>query len=527
VLSQALATARGLNSPLDRAEALAALAPLVAEGERDQVIHETLEAASQIGPRFAWRRVRVLAALAGLVPESQRGEVLDKAVAVAKAIGDNWDRALGEALLVLQTPGEEDRWADTEWVLDIFGGGNPVALEGARLGAEILAGLAPHLPDRLLTMALAVASEISWNAGRAQMLAALVLRLSESERAEVLRGALEAFKRIDDGRERAETLARLAERLGEPRRTQALREALAVARGIKGASERALVFGEPVPRLPESERPQVLAEALAAARQIEDPELWSECLVELAALLPEAERSEVLAEALAAARQIEDPGLRSECLVELAALLPEPERTQVLAGALAAARAIEDPAARVDRLEVLAAQLAEPERSGLLGEALAAARQIEDPAVRAYKLGEMVGELPEPLRSQVIAETLSLLLADPLPPRVVPDSFLLHLPPHERSEVAARVLLASLNQEETQRLTWDLWVNLDGVVPHLLPEQSLTVFDGFARYLRARCQAGRPAILRRLDAAVIEYLGGAAAIEQTARAVADVGQWWP
>jgi len=67
------------------------------------------------------------------------------------------------------------------------------------------------------------------------------------------------------------------------------------------------------------------------------------------------------------------------------------------------------------------------------------------------------------------------------------------------------------------------------LVPHLLAEQSLTVFHGFARCLRAGCQAGRRVMLHTLDgyAPVIEYLGGAAAIQETARAVADVGQWWP
>jgi hypothetical protein len=770
VLNQALATARGLNSPLDRAEALAALAPLVAEAERDQVIHEALEAASQIEPDYGWRRVRVLAALAGLVPESQRGEVLDKAVAVAKTIGGDWGRgltfaalapwlpepdresALAEALVALQTPDEEDRWAGTELVLEILGGGNPVALEGARLGVEILASLGPHLPERLLPMALAVAREIPWEAGRAEVLAALVPRLSESERAEVLRGALEAFKRIGDGGERAETLAALAERLGEPHRTQALREALATAREIGQRGERARVLGCLAAQLGEPERTHVLGEALASAQQIESaqeraealaslaPQLaelertkaveealaavsrlaeedpwapirslrtlgelaphlseparsevlakvlaaaredfmrdsefaylrasvalarhlpespararliadilsdardtpteeerpWSliefaSSLIELAPLLvglqradvlaealaaarkikrpkdyvpalaalvphlPEAQRADVLAEALVAAESIGSERERAETLTDLAAQLEEPERTHVLAEALAAARKIgwpEDyvralaalvphlpeaqradvlaealvavrqipgeadrarvlmalierlpprllrqalgaareirsPQGRHELLMALAARLAEPDRSEVLAEALAAARQIEDPAVRAYKLAGMVGELPEPLRSQVIAETLSLLLGDPVAPRVVPDSFLLHLPPHQRSEVAAHVLVASFDQEPHM---WLPLVNPRKLVPHLLAEQSPTVFDGFARYLRARCQAGRPAILRRLDAAVIEYLGGAAAIEQTARAVADVGQWWP
>jgi len=562
VLSQALATARGLNSPLDRAEALAALAPLVAEGERGQVIHEALEAASQIGPRYAWRRVGVLAVLAGLLPESQKGELLREAVAVAQAVPEKWGRApafaalaarlpepdretaLGEAIVVLQTAGEEYWWTTTRLALGISRATSALAFEGARLEVEILASLAPHLPERLLPMALAVAQKNPWETGRLEALAALVPRLSESEHAEVLRGALEAFKRIDDGRERAETLAALAERLGEPHRTQALREALALARGIKGAFERALVLRKLGPHLPESERPQVLEEALAAATDIEVPFLRTFELGRLAAQLAEPQRSELLGGALAAARQIEDPRLRSKLLVRLAPLLPEaersevlgdslaagqlaqPQRTQVLEKALAAARTMKHPAWRSVLLVALAALLPDPERSEVLGEALAAARQIEDSAVRAYKLREMVVELPEPLLSQVIAERLSLLRGDPLPPRVVADSFLLHLPPHQRSELAARVLVASF---ELPHILAVSLADPSRLVPHLLAEQSLTVFHGFARCLRAGCQAGRPVMLHTLDgyAPVIEYLGGAAAIQETARAVADVGQWWP
>jgi len=234
----------------------------------------------------------------------------------------------------------------------------------------------------------------------------------------------------------------------------------------------------------------------------------------------------VIQETLEAASQIEPryAWRRVSVLAALAGLVPESQRGEVLDKAVAVAKAIGDDWERALAFAALAPWLPDPERSEVLAEALAAARQIEDPAVRAYKLREMVVELPEPLRSQVIAETLSLLLADPVALRAVPDSFLLHLPPHQRSELAARVLLASFDQEPH---IWLPLVNPRKLVPHLLAEQSPTVFDGFARYLRARCQAGRPAILRRLNAPVIEYLGGAAAIEQTARAVADVGQWWP
>ena len=233
----------------------------------------------------------------------------------------------------------------------------------------------------------------------------------------------------------------------------------------------------------------------------------------------------MIGETLETASQIEPrfAWRRVRVLAALAGLVPESQRGEVLDKAVAVAKAVGENWERDLAFAALAPWLPDPERSEVLAEALAAARQIEDPAVRAYRLAGMVVELPEPLRSQVIAETLSLLLADPVALRAVPDSFLLHLPPHQRSELAAHVLVASFSAAHS---LFPL-VGARRLVPHLLAEQSPTVFDGFARYLRARCQAGRPAILRRLDAAVIEYLGGAAAIEQTARAVADVGQWWP
>jgi ribosomal protein L17 len=398
-----------------------------------------------------------------------------------------------------------------------------------------LAELAPHLSEparsEVLAKVLAAARE-DYN-GESEFAylrasVALARHLPESPaRARLIADILSDARDTPTEEERpwsliefASSLIELAPLLVGLQRADVLAEALAAARKIKRPEDYVRAVAALVPHLPDAQRADVLAEALVAAESIESEQKRAEALTELAAQLEEPGRTQVFAEALVAVRQIPGEADRARVLMALIERLPP----RLLRQALGAAREIRSPQGRHELLMALAARLAEPDRSEVLAEALAAARQIEDPAVRAYKLAGMVGELPEPLRSQVIAETLSLLLGDPVAPRVVPDSFLLHLPPHQRSEVAAHVLVASFDQEPH---IWLPLVNPRKLVPHLLAEQSPTVFDGFARYLRARCQAGRPAILRRLDAAVIEYLGGAAAIEQTARAVADVGQWWP
>src|SRR5260221_7656769 len=99
---------------------------------------------------------------------------------------------------------------------------------------EVLAALAPALPEALLREALEAARAIKHEGDRAQLLTALVPALPET----LLREALEAARAIKHESYRAEVLAALVPALPEA----LLREALEAARAIKHESYRVQVF---------------------------------------------------------------------------------------------------------------------------------------------------------------------------------------------------------------------------------------------------------------------------------------------
>ncbi|TRU36999.1 MAG: trypsin-like serine protease, partial [Microcystis aeruginosa Ma_MB_F_20061100_S20] len=193
--------------------------------------------------------------------------------------------------------------------------------------AEGLMAISPYLSPTLLPEALAVARGIGDEYLRAEVLTGLAPHLPE-----ILPEALEVARGIGDESYRAEALTGLAPHLPE----SLLPEALEIARGIGNEDYRAGALTGLAPHLPES----LLPEALAVARGIGDESSRARALTELAPHLPES----LLPEALAVARGIGYESYRATALTGLAPHLP----ISLLPEALEIARAIGDKSDRVE-----------------------------------------------------------------------------------------------------------------------------------------------------------------------------------
>ncbi|MCQ3974870.1 MAG: hypothetical protein DPW09_15625 [Anaerolineae bacterium] len=328
--------------------------------------------------------------------------------------------------------------------------------------AEVVAVLAPYLPEALLQEALVLVRGIQDEQEQFEALAGLTAHLPEVW----LREALTIVNTIKDEFYQSKTLVKLIPQLAELGYPQ---EALARAKEIKvwWCHMEALV--KMVPRLAElgyfrealdviqtivyeANQPgdfmeafvEWLAEALTNLAPHLQHTLWKEVLVTVQAIELERVRAHTLAkltpyvpesllqEALTIARAIKWPGLQAvalagiaprlpavfqealrgaqaieweneqaETLVKLAPHLPEP----LLRKALNMAQTINDKEARVKALVGLAPRLAE---LGYPAVGLAVTRTIEDEWQRAEAWARLAPHLPEPLLRATLAETQAI-----------------------------------------------------------------------------------------------------------------------
>ena len=248
--------------------ALAALAPFLTA----PLLDAGLGAAREIGPGghgsgqyggMVHHRPEALAALAPSVAEPARGAVLQEALATARSVRTAIGRAETLARLLPHLPVELHPQVVVE-VLDALA--EPEHPDFPDTRARVVCLVAPHLPGSLQQPALEAALAIRQHdpAPPASALLALAPRLRGLLRERALGEAHEAMQRIDHQPTRAALLLQLAEHTrGAPRR-QALREALAAARAtdyrLPGAGR---ALPGLVPHLPPAERDELLDQALA------------------------------------------------------------------------------------------------------------------------------------------------------------------------------------------------------------------------------------------------------------------------
>ncbi|MBL8659397.1 MAG: hypothetical protein JNM75_06535 [Rhodospirillales bacterium] len=331
--------------------------------------------------------VRTLALLASEVetdPE-RKAALLTDALAAARAIGNVYYRAEVLSGLAGHLPAEQ--------LGDALAAARAIGNEDARV--EALSGLAGHLSaeqrEEALRDALAAARAIGGEGARARALGGLAGHLS----GEQLGDALAAATAIGDEDARAEALGGLAGHLSAGQ----LGDALAAAKAIGAEYHRAWALSGLAGHLSAAQ----LGDALAAARAIGDEESRTWALGGLAGHLSGAPREEALRDALAAARAIGGEGARARALGGLAGHLSGEQ----LGDALAAARAIGNKAARTRALSGLAGHLSAEQ----LRDALAAAKAIGSEHTRAEALSGLAGHLSGAQREEALRDALAAATA--------------------------------------------------------------------------------------------------------------------
>jgi hypothetical protein len=407
------------------------------------------------------------------------------------------------------------------------------AIGDGKARSQILARLAIALAGegeaaRARTVAESIADEDDGERMRA--LLGVVPALPEGERRAVLEEALLAAGSIDDKVARCQALAEVAAAWTGAGATE---RGLQVARGIESETVRVCAFIRVIPALPEGERPAVLEEALRFARAIEDNGSRSEALALVASALPEAERQrEVLDEALQTAEGVEVEEMRALALAQVAFRLPEDRREELLTRvlqlaqdhklealrsvllsfrsmtldgerhrqyvleALQATREVKQEAGREESLTWLVPELL---RAELLPEALHAARSIRGAASRAIALATVAGDLTGHDQRTSLHEAAKAALSSPKGRVALGED-------RATRPMALAAVATGLRKLPTQEVSsW--WTET-------LPQLAAQVRADFVHDLGALVP-------------VIAALGGPEALAQSARAVEDVGRWWP
>jgi hypothetical protein len=333
---------------------------------------------------------------------------------------------------------------------------------------EALGRLLPLLPAPLLRQALAVARGILDDRWRPEALAVVALRVSKSERTELLREALATACDIAQkgrpwyGPRWSKAVCGLAPHLPEA----LLREVLAEMREIHDDWWRATALAGLAPYVPKV----LIGEALGAAREIKDGWQRADALAGLVPRLPERLKSEVLEEALTGTRNAtKSSGWRGRfdaamgdvqrlrLLARLVPHLPEPQRSKMLREEWETVRVMEQRQWQTEAVVLLTPSLP----PDLLSEALAVLREIKYPWWCSRPLAGLVSQLPEPLPGEALTATWDVrvewgrsgVLAELLPR--VPESV--------RSDIVKDALVTAQQIQKARVRSRAL----AGLVPHL------------------------------------------------------------
>jgi hypothetical protein len=390
---KALEIALVIEDEYDRARALTGLAPYLPKSLKEPAVREVRAAirAAQAIKREDLR-AKMLTKLSLLLSEPLRNEALHEALtAVRKIEGDFFQAcALAELVPYLSKPLLQEALAITRKIKEDEG------------RVKALSALFPHLPVSLLEEALTITQTMKQEWYRVKALSALSPYLPASLLGEVLATAQNIgqsgcaeilaavapsmpepllWKAITMARKSPVSLSPLSIRLAEVGYPQ---EALAVAREIVGAQYRAEALVGLVPYLPEP----LLKDGLTLVPG--DQIYTAEALVGIAPYLPES----LLQIALAKAMGIYTDSYRMKALAGLAPHLTE----QQLLETLSAVQERNNKTDQIKVVEVLAPYLSET----LLQEELTAIQVINDKRERIQTLAGLSAHLPKQILEHVL-----------------------------------------------------------------------------------------------------------------------------
>jgi hypothetical protein len=505
---------RAMADPRARASCLAALVPRLPDEARMSALDELLEEIPGIHSDDPFTRADVLAAAAPHLTIRQLG----RALVLAEELADGDLRAEALGAVARHSPPAERR-VIFDNALAAARDGGPWAL------AWMLAAFGP-LPEGAASLALAAAREQRNPAERAGALAQVTPSLEEPERAKVLAEALrdaqassamtvvtafapiaealpdDVFVAVLDALATTDADASHLQALAPHIPDDLLPRALEVARAECNAHSRAEALMALAPRIDAARN-----DALAAVLSL-DESWWPAALRRLAPYLPQ----ELLEQAWRAGRELS--GLpRARTLAALAPHLAEPRRRSALQEAIEAAVSLRPQ----QRNEVL--QELEPSFSGRgWGEALAhakipfhwgvpdhgsrikeeaanlrAARLSRDRASAARALLEFERDLSAPLLAEALESVCSSVGA--------------------LGGKAQRV---------------DLLTKLAEPLASLAPDVLAPIWSRALRKLGTTANERRQ-LLAEIEALIpiLAALGGQAGLREAARAIRDVGAWFP
>lgn len=339
-------------------------------------------------------------ALAGLAPYLAQSNKAVEALRIVQAIEEDTYRI--QALVGLARYVPEDLLPE---ILDEIG---RIKFEASR--AEVLIKIVPHVPATSLSGMIGLAELICQQEYRAQVWAALAMRLIDVGRPqEVLQGArILAEKRSmqcdwspKDEAWRTEALTKLALKLVDSGHGK---EGVQVAQLIWAQGARSRALGQVVVRFAQLDLPR---EALAAARAIGEDRCRAQALEDLTFHLSETGRLLVLTEVLEEAQKIPHPDDRFSALASLLRHLPASVKATTWKRAHDAALLIPGATSCIEALLKLASQQEEPLRGQTFEEALQVARTVRNDVRRLRTLAELLFQLPDRYRTDVLREVLA------------------------------------------------------------------------------------------------------------------------
>ncbi|HET6889735.1 MAG TPA: DUF4062 domain-containing protein, partial [Pyrinomonadaceae bacterium] len=318
----ALVAARNIKYEQSRIDALIALASILSEDSKTEVIREAFTRSQDLPEwdYFSSPRAAALAKLAPHLSEILRAEAL----AAARAMGKKEAQVHALIGIVPYLP-EVSKAGVVQEALELV-----QAIEDTEARANALIRFAPYLPDegkiKLLRDALEAVLTIKDVERRPMALGSLAPHLPE----QLLSDAL-AVARAEGDWARVEVLLGIAPRLPE----KYLREALELALAIEHVGRRVDAVAGLLPYFPEPLKSQALRQAIEAAVAIEHESSQADALISLAPHLTEALLNEVLR-----ATKVGSKRASVETLIRLVQYLPDQLKAEVTRQALSAARAI-------------------------------------------------------------------------------------------------------------------------------------------------------------------------------------------
>jgi len=485
---EALAIAHEILNEHSKSKVLSEIAQQLEDPH--EVLAEALSIARGIDSEYY--RAKAIADIALKLEDPQ--VAIMEALSVARGIDSEYYRAKAIADIA---PRVEDSEEVLKEALSIARG-----IDSASLSDLAIAHIAPKFENP--QEALSITAEIRANKTRYTAIADIAPRLEDPQQ------GLRVAREIPDKRKKSRALAYIAPRLKDPQ------QARSVAREIPDKRFKSIALTDIAPKL---EDPQVaIKEALEVAREIPNERSKFRALYEIARKLEDSH------EALSIASEISVKHIKVSLFVDIALKCPYPH--EALKEALRVARKIDDSSFKYKFSDVIRTDLSKSSKiihndvklfgpQEPLKKALAIIRMIEPVASRDKALFDIVPKIEDPHESLSIAREINS--------KSRRDKAIFTIVPRIEDPQEGFIISCEIGiQYFRDRALAELAPKLMEISPHIFRPL-------WRNTLHILSQRTRKDLLSDLVAlvSVILALGGQEALEETDRAIQDVGRWWP